>query len=341
MNSIKEHIRKYQLISFFLLNFLITWFFFLLPNILGTTDNNIKLLLSAIGGSGPAIAAIMLSAFLKPNKTDNKTTARCIVFLTAMVITLFLLFYYLGIPIAGTSFITIFLLLINAAIAAYIISGGLSCISGIRQLLKKLYYFSVSKKWYLIAFLVPLAIYIISGLSGVIGTGSPISVIYPHISYSSVLLLIVSFFYIGLVRGPLREEIGWRGFALPRLQWHFSPLISTLILSVIWTLWHLPLYINGMYPGGPGAILDRCYWNIGLTFLFTWIYNHTKGSLFICTLFHTTINTCGTLINYPENISVIFSLSFIAVVNIAAIAVIILDRMWVRLPEDSESVYQV
>ena len=125
------------------------------------------------------------------------------------------------------------------------------------------------------------------------------------------------------------------------MQYYFSPLVATFILAVIWTLWHLPLYLNGMYPGGIAAMLDRFYWNVPITFLFTWIYNRTRGSLLLTTLFHTTINTCGTMRVFSEMIAEPLSTAFIVLLNAAAVAIIFTDRMWVKLPGESEVVYSL
>ncbi|BDZ70436.1 hypothetical protein GCM10025861_09530 [Methanobacterium petrolearium] len=246
---------------------------------------------------------------------------------------------YLHIALNSISIPIFILILINAAIAAYIISGGLAGHKGIRELLSKLYIWKVDLKWYVIALLLYPAINFISLLIGSMVTGISFNEIWPQLSLDALFWFIISCGFIGLVRGPLREEIGWRGFALPRLQYLYSPLVGTLILALIWTFWHLPLHINGIYPGGIEGFYSRCTWNIGITFLFTWIYNHSRGSLLLTTIFHTSINTTGTLLIIPSNISGIWGLAFIAFINIAAILVIVGDKMWQKLPEKSEAVY--
>ena len=55
---------------------------------------------------------------------------------------------------------------------------------------------------------------------------------------------------VGVILGPLWEEPGWRGFALPRLQAQFGPLVGTLILGVLWALWHIPGYLGGWMGAG-------------------------------------------------------------------------------------------
>lgn len=99
------------------------------------------------------------------------------------------------------------------------------------------------------------------------------------------------FVYTLLLCGPLGEEPGWRGFALPRLQARFGPLGASVWLGLLWALWHLPLWF--IYPApclfplyAAGAIL--------MTVLFTWLYNHTQGSVLYSLLFHASMSTVST-----------------------------------------------
>jgi len=89
------------------------------------------------------------------------------------------------------------------------------------------------------------------------------------------------------------EEIGWRGFALPRLQSRYTALVSSLIVGALWGLWHLPLLLMKDYPM---STYPRIPWFIGLiasAVLYTWLYNNTNGSLLIATVFHAAGNTTG------------------------------------------------
>ena len=77
---------------------------------------------------------------------------------------------------------------------------------------------------------------------------------------------------IALIGGG-QEEPGWRGFALDRLQGRYSPLVATLVLGVIWGVWHLPIYGLGFV--GPMMFV----------FYYTWLWNRT-GTLLLCVLLH-------------------------------------------------------
>lgn len=128
--------------------------------------------------------------------------------------------------------------------------------------------------------------------------------------------------------GPLGEEAGWRGFALPRLQARHSPLVASLLLSVIWGLWHLPLHLQGVYhgvfPDGMPGILLRIVTSAPTAILFTWLYNRTRGNLWLMVLLHTAVNnTAGFWL--PVNAGVYATMSLLTVM------LIITDRMWQRL----------
>jgi membrane protease YdiL (CAAX protease family) len=83
---------------------------------------------------------------------------------------------------------------------------------------------------------------------------------------------LATFVVVALVGGG-QEEPGWRGFALDRLQARYSPFVATLLLGVIWGLWHLPIYGLGFV--GPMMFV----------FYYTWLWNRTR-SLLLCVLLH-------------------------------------------------------
>lgn len=91
------------------------------------------------------------------------------------------------------------------------------------------------------------------------------------------------------------EEIGWRGYALPRLQARHGALIASLIIGVVWGFWHVPKFLMA------GSAQDYSFWVFLLdttakAILFTWVYNNTKSSLLLVTLFHAAINTADVFL---------------------------------------------
>jgi membrane protease YdiL (CAAX protease family) len=102
------------------------------------------------------------------------------------------------------------------------------------------------------------------------------------------VVFLAVFFQAGLA-----EEIGWRGYGLPGLQQRYSALTASLILGVIWGLWHFnPVNFASLWP--------QAFWfffNIlPFTVLLTWVYNNTHESLLLAVLFHTASNVCDWIV---------------------------------------------
>jgi membrane protease YdiL (CAAX protease family) len=91
----------------------------------------------------------------------------------------------------------------------------------------------------------------------------------------------------GVILGPLFEEPGWRGFALPRMQEKYGPIAASVILGVIWAGWHAPGYLGGWMQSSFAALLVYC---VGFSILATWIYNNTRGSILLMILLHSSSN---------------------------------------------------
>jgi membrane protease YdiL (CAAX protease family) len=103
---------------------------------------------------------------------------------------------------------------------------------------------------------------------------------------------LASLFVLDLIFFGLGEEIGWRGYALPRLQGLFNALSSGLILFILWGLWHLPLFLTEQAPTqlDPSHIIG---WTLSLasgSVVLTWLFNSSRGGLLGAVLFHTLYN---------------------------------------------------
>ncbi|MEX2160847.1 MAG: type II CAAX endopeptidase family protein [Anaerolineales bacterium] len=97
-----------------------------------------------------------------------------------------------------------------------------------------------------------------------------------------------------VIQGPLGEETGWRGFALPRLQRRYNALVSSLILGLLWAFWHLPLYIfTGAARQTEYPLFIFVPMTVALAIWFTWIYNNTRGSILLTFLAHFSFNSAG------------------------------------------------
>jgi membrane protease YdiL (CAAX protease family) len=148
----------------------------------------------------------------------------------------------------------------------------------LRALLRSLTQWRVGLRWYLIALLLPSALSLFAIYLNVL-LGAPAPTAAQFGSWSSLLFL----FGLRLVNpfdGPVMEELGWRGYALPQLQARYSPLTANLILGVVVAIWHLRWIVNGDLPV---VYLPAI---IAATVLFGWIANSTRGSVLLALLFH-------------------------------------------------------
>lgn len=167
---------------------------------------------------------------------------------------------------------------------------------GVVTLLKRFLIWRVSWKWYLVAFLLMPSMQFVSVLLTALVRQSPIdfSDVYAYKIFGpsiNLVLLIVPFFLFDAIANG--EEIAWRGYVLPRLQAKHSALVSSLFVGVIWGLWHLPKHLSHW------DTTTFVFFMAGITaraVLYTWLYNNTKGSLLLTTLFHASGNTGGILL---------------------------------------------
>ncbi len=151
--------------------------------------------------------------------------------------------------------------------------------SGVRKLGQRIIQFNIGMKLYLSAILIAI---IISGLQ--LGLNS---ITGSKFDYSLFITQIGSLLPL-LVLGPISEEIGWRGFALDRLQTRWSALISGLIIGVVWSLWHLPLFF--MIGTSQFELkIPFIGFMLGLTsssVIYSWLHNRARGSIWMAIFFH-------------------------------------------------------
>jgi uncharacterized protein len=169
--------------------------------------------------------------------------------------------------------------LIGPALAAIIMAAVTDGKAGVKALLGRVVLWRVGLPWYVIALGLPTVLSLITAaLAYLLGETEFIRV--------GALAPIELILFVAVVG----EELGWRGYALPRLLERFSPLIASLILGVLWGLWHVPTFV---VPGTPQYGLPPTAFvllTIEYSILMTWVFLHTAGSVLIATLFHGAIN---------------------------------------------------
>jgi membrane protease YdiL (CAAX protease family) len=173
-----------------------------------------------------------------------------------------------------------------AALLAAALTGGRGAL---RELGSRLVRWRVGWQWYLVVILGPAAFSLaVAGVYTLLG-GSWSEAAPPALLEGPLLFLPLFLLILTLTDG-LGEELAWRGFALPRLLTRYNALVASLVLGVIWALWHLPLvWIEG------NAMYQQPVWLLlvditAKSVLFTWVFLHTRGSVLIAMLFHGATN---------------------------------------------------
>jgi uncharacterized protein len=218
------------------------------------------------------------------------------------------------------------------ALAALIMTRVTEGPAGVLHFRRRLLQWRAGWQWYVFILLGIPALMLLGVivLPGVLASFQGLKPVYFAVSY------LISFILIFLGGGPLGEEPGWRGFALPRLQSRYGVLRANLLLGILWTFWHLPDFLTSAQGGGPGVGLAPFYTRLPLFFLmvmaftviFTWVFNHTGGSVFVALLLHATINTFAGAMQPLFSASIMTSsdLPFMTGMVVLAILILVLTR---------------
>jgi membrane protease YdiL (CAAX protease family) len=189
------------------------------------------------------------------------------------------------------------------AFSAMLLTALQSGRTGVRALFARLFRWRAGPRWYLFVLLMPFALWL-SALGIALLAGW---VTLDGVQTGQLVWLPLALLLGGLLYGPLGEEPGWRGFALPRLFQRWSPLASGLMLGVIWGLWHLPVFFSPdtnqhrlllSLPIPPVLVVTGyLLWAIALSLIVVWVFQHTHGSVLLAVLLHTSVNTA--LVSLP------------------------------------------
>ncbi len=216
-------------------------------------------------------------------------------------------------------------------LAALVVLAVVEGRSGLADLGRQMLRWRVRARWYVLVIVIPLgAVLAVIGLN--LAFGAPASALDDLDPW----YLLVGLFFIRLINpldGPMGEEPGWRGFALPRLQAERSPLIATAILGLIVAAWHVPLVFL------PGEDLAPVYLiaTFAITFMYTWIYNHTGGSVLMTIVAHSAqgviaFSAIGFIGSDESRIAVLFT----AATCLITIGLLVFDRPSWRSPAPAE-----
>jgi uncharacterized protein len=221
--------------------------------------------------------------------------------------------YFVGIPSSGVLYWIARALLFLAAFAPSLFAIGLIAVEdgtpGVMKLFRQLLIWRVEARWYLFAlfYMAAIVLAVIVGYRLFARSWLPLG---PLSWFTLVSPMITSGISRVFVRAS--EEVGWRGYALPRLAERFGLRQANIILGPLWAAWHLPLFLNPLsanyHQSFPAFVLEVT----ALSVVFSWLYVNTRCSLLLATLMHSAIDETlsSTRALLPQSLPLASSFAF-------------------------------
>lgn len=336
MKHLADWIKRHQIFAFFVITFAITWglgFSYLAVY----TGKFLLAPLVFIATCGPALAGIIISAICNIHPKEGAKRTYWISFLAAWVISaLAFLAHSTFINHAPLTPIFVGFTLITVIPVAFVISMAYSRIPTVKNYMASLLQLRGVWSWTLLALLWTPPVILVAIFINDPRRGLPVAIHQlPATGLALVGLVVVKFLYQLFFFNATGEEVGWRGFAQPRLQARVSPLVACLILNIFWPLWHFFLWMAEGKPIYSPEFWGQTYLtHLSATVVIAWFFNRSKGSILVAGIAHAAANTAFTF--FPNLDWAIYNWT----VGVAALALIVIDRMWKRLPSDHPAVYQ-
>lgn len=164
--------------------------------------------------------------------------------------------------------------------------------TGLRAWLQRCLTWQGKPGWLVLAFLSPLAVLTLAAATHIARGGS----VPPSPAIGHIGLFIGNFFLVFLVGGPLGEELGWRGFALPVMQARLGWRAASLALGVVWGVWHLPLFFILESAQNSGSMAAFFVLIVATSVFYAWLYQRSNASVLPALALHTASNSWPMLV---------------------------------------------
>lgn len=185
---------------------------------------------------------------------------------------------YSGTPLSGALAVFFLLMVPGPLLASLIVTAAAYGKPGVIQLLRKFMVWRVGWRWFAVALLLTPVICVLPAyVNTLFGAPDPTAAL---IASTPAMLTMFATRLVNPFDGPMQEELGWRGFVLPRLQERHSPLAASAILGGLVVVWHMPLVLLGLLPA------YALFATFGFTIVFGWLFNNARGSVLITLIAH-------------------------------------------------------
>ncbi len=327
--------QSHPVIVFLLITFAWTWLFWLAVIPWRGNNDLLVMLIVLIGGYGPAIGGI-LTLGLKDGMSLVLSRQQLLVLVTtaAIIFALMVVRYWVGIipgydrlpenlTLSGP---TVVAALAVCLVGGWVIANAVANNVDIRARMATLLPVHLPWRWTLFAVcFFPLLLLLSWGMGTALGQAIEYPALWTRSLVEVIPLFLLAFTLTALARGGM-EEPGWRGLLQPALQNKFSPLVASLIVALFWSLWHLPLFLNGFYPEDlvTGMVGGGIY-RILLAIFLTWFYNRAGGNLLLLVILHTAFNVMVNYLPLSESVLTVLWL-------LVTVVVVVKDQMYRKLP---------
>lgn len=173
---------------------------------------------------------------------------------------------------------------------------------GLKLFFKNAFNFHIKPVYILLAVGLPLAIHLISHYLALAFGLDVASTLFPAEISVSPILLAIPYFFLMLVLGGGQEEFGWRGYALEPLQEKIGVIPASLVIGVVWGVWHLPLWFMAGDMHGGYSFIAFVMMTTSISLIYTWLYNSSEKNLVVVLIFHAMNNTAAPLIPFLHGI---------------------------------------
>ena len=258
-------------------------------------SGTVKIIFNQLGYFGPALVAIILTLVSSTNSKGIKLKS----YLPFIAVFAFIMIF--AILYGGTYYemrinefllknplvIVLTLITVGYFIYQFVINKGNSAIDKLVNIPK------TNIIWYVLA----VAIYPLLKLIGVL-----LSIkLFPtqfELPVINLIAIIPLFLFSIIFYAAIGEEIGWRGYALKKLQIKHNPFVASLFIAIVWSIWHIGYFVlveNYAVQQLSGVVI----FTILGAFFTTWLFNKTKGNVLILILFHASINFAILFVPHP------------------------------------------
>ena len=338
MNQISTWIGKRPIVSFYVITFAISWGLGFSAIAVMKNEQILFLPLAILTACGPALAGIIVTAVrggqARPMLGRNR--ARWIAFTLV-------LFAGTAIWVGHNHFINgatitpvyaLFGFFFVTPPVAFIVSAAYSRGAAVRAMMASLVRLRSVAGWAFLALVFVPGIVVLSLFAtDLLGRQPPAGTDSLVLGAPLLGLVALKFLYQFFFFNATGEESGWSGFARPHLQARVSPLLTALIVALFWVPWHFFWwYAEGQDVFAGSYWFEQYIIHIPTSIIITWLFNRSKGSILVAGVAHASANTATAV---PADLDWVI---FIAIMGLAALLLVLKDRMWERLPQEDPAV---